>query len=100
MPETVVSDITPIINLIKIDRLDILEKLYGTIFIPLLVYNEFEEGKKKEFYLNLKRVEWIQIVELKNKNIPDFIIDLEGGEAETVALAKELKADLVLLDEK
>jgi predicted nucleic acid-binding protein len=36
----VVSDTTPIISLMKIDYLDILERLYKNIIIPRAVYDE------------------------------------------------------------
>lgn len=100
MPKLVISNATPIINLLKIGQLDILKKLYGRITVPSYVFREIEEGKKKEFYIDLKSVEWIDIIELKNKEILEFLIDLDAGEAETIALAKELKSDLTIIDEK
>jgi predicted nucleic acid-binding protein len=36
----VISDTTPIISLMKIDYLDILERLYKNIIIPMAVYDE------------------------------------------------------------
>ena len=36
----VVSDTTPLISLLKIDRLDLLEKLFGTVYIPQGVFSE------------------------------------------------------------
>jgi predicted nucleic acid-binding protein len=36
----VISDTTPILSLIKIDRLKILEELYKKIIIPKAVYDE------------------------------------------------------------
>ena len=36
----VVSDTTPIISLIKINRLDLLEKLFQEVLIPDAVYRE------------------------------------------------------------
>lgn len=36
----VISDTTPIISLIKIESLDILEKMYKKIIIPKAVYDE------------------------------------------------------------
>ncbi len=36
----VVSDTTPIIALIKAERLDLLQKLYHTVVIPEAVYQE------------------------------------------------------------
>ena len=36
----VVSDTTPLISLLKIERLALLEKLFGQVFIPEAVFNE------------------------------------------------------------
>lgn len=36
----VVSDTTPLISLLKIGRLDLLEKLFGNVLIPQAVYEE------------------------------------------------------------
>lgn len=40
----VVSDTTPLISLLKINRLDLLEKLFGTVYIPQGVFNELTEN--------------------------------------------------------
>ena len=37
---TIISDTTPIISLIKINRLDLLEKLFEEVLIPEAVYRE------------------------------------------------------------
>ena len=36
----VVSDTTPLISLLKIGRLDLLEKLFGIVYVPQAVYKE------------------------------------------------------------
>lgn len=100
MPKKVISNTTPLINLLKIDRLGLLESLYGEIFVPFSVYNEVEEGKKKTYYTDLKKYDWIKIIELKNESALKLLIDLDKGEAETIAIAQELDCDLVLMDEK
>ena len=41
----VVSDTTPLISLLKIGRLDLLEKLFGDIFIPQAVFNDQGESE-------------------------------------------------------
>jgi hypothetical protein len=41
MPK-IVSNTTPIISLLKLDRLDLLQKLYKQIHIPTAVFNEIE----------------------------------------------------------
>lgn len=46
MPK-VVSNTTPIISLLKLNRLDLFQQLHGQINIPIAVYNEIEAGKTK-----------------------------------------------------
>lgn len=48
-----VSNTTPIISLLKLDRLDILKQLYSSINIPVAVYQEIETGKAKAYYKEL-----------------------------------------------
>ena len=36
----VISDTTPLISLLKIDRIDLLEKLFGQALIPQAVFDE------------------------------------------------------------
>lgn len=95
----VISNTTPIISLLKIDKLDIIKDLYGEIFIPNEVFNEIEAGKNKEFYKDLSEIEWIKIEEIKNKNSLSYFIDLDKGEAEAIILATEKEADLIIIDE-
>lgn len=94
----VISNTTPILTLLKISRLDILKKLFKKIIIPFGVYEEIEAGKNKEFYVDLKSINWIEIENIKEDR--ELLFELDKGEAETIILAKEIKADLVLLDEK
>ena len=42
----VVSDTTPLISLLKIDKVYLLEKLFGSIFIPQAVFNELVIDKR------------------------------------------------------
>lgn len=96
----VVSNTTPIISLLKISRLDILQSLYQVILIPKAVYDEIESGKNKEYYRDLSTIDWIKTIEISNRNILSQFKDLDAGEAEAIALAKETDADLLLIDEK
>lgn len=99
MPK-IVSNTTPIISLLKIDRLDLLKQLYTQIHIPIAVYAEIEAGKAKVFYKDLSKIDWIKIIEIQNKQAVKYFLDLDSGEAEAIVLATELNADLILLDEK
>ena len=95
----VISNTTPILSLLKIDKLEILKELYEQVIIPNAVYQEIEEGKHKEFYKDLKKIDWLIIKDIKDPNSRKYFVDLDDGEAEVLILAKELNADLVILDE-
>jgi predicted nucleic acid-binding protein len=102
MPDIVVSNTTPILSFIKLSRLDILQKLYGEVFIPEAVCREIDEGRKKQFYWDLRQESWINILQV---DVTSFLMEkeitlLDDGEAEAIALALKLKADKVLIDEK
>lgn len=99
----VVSDTTPIISLLKINRLDLLEKLYGMVIIPQAVYFELTDNEK---YRNeaeiisdsnfIVRKDVNDINALKTFR-DTMMLDLE--ESEAIILAHELKADVLLMDE-
>lgn len=95
----VVSNTTPIISLLKIDKLDLLRKIYGAIIIPREVFLEIEKGKSKVYYNDLSLKKWIHIQEIQDTNALHYFIELDAGEAETIVLAKEIEADLVIIDE-
>ncbi len=98
----VVSDTSCISNLLIINELDLLRKIYSQIFIPPAVYNEIlalEKGGKDLNYF--KSQEWIISKTDFTKNIsllPPKNID--PGEAEAIDLAIYLKAERLLIDER
>ena len=95
----VISNTTPILSLLKIGKLDLLHNLYQTISIPEAVYDEIETGKDKDFYVNLKEIDWIKIEKVHSSDPKFYIFDLDAGELEVLILAHRQKADLVILDE-
>ncbi len=96
----IVSNTTPIISLLKLNSLELLQKLYTQIFIPNAVYKEIEAGKSKGYYRDLSRIDWINILEIQDKQAVKYFLDLDAGEAEAIVLATELNAELIILDEK
>ena len=48
----VVSDTTPLISLLKINRLDLLEKLFGEVLIPSAVFNELTTDERFQLEAN------------------------------------------------
>lgn len=96
----IVSNTTPIISLLKIGELSILKDLYQRIIVPKEVFNEIENGNNKSYYINLLEIDWIEIKEIKDEKSLSYFLDLDKGEAETIILANEINADLVIIDEK
>lgn len=95
----VVSNTTPLISLSKISMLHLLEELYKIIIIPSAVFDEYQNGKDKDFFVDISRIDWIKIVEIKSRKASEYLLDLDRGEAEAIILAEEINSDLLLMDE-
>ncbi len=94
----VVSDTTPLISLLKINRTDLLEKLFGDVLIPQAVFDE-------RFQLEADQIRQKKFIVVKPVNNPESVsilkraTGLDQGESEAIVLTDELKADLLLMDE-
>ena len=99
---SVVSNSTPLIYLAKIGKLDLLKLIFGEVLIPQEVLTEVvKKGKmlgRKDAYIveNAIVQGWIRVVEADPFEIP---IELDKGEEEVLSLAKQLKIEIVLIDE-
>lgn len=104
MPErlrTVIVNATPIISLALIDQLDLLRHLYDEVLIPLAVRNEVLVGGSSGIGMaELQESKWIRAISLQDPRRADLLSDLDRGEAEVIALAQELNAELVIIDER
>lgn len=96
----VIADASTLIGLLRIGQLYLLEKLFKKIIIPKGVYNEVAVYRKEGFNV-FKRSTYFIVKNVEDRVSTDFLMPSFGkGEAEVLALAKEKKADLILLDEK
>ncbi|OQA17919.1 MAG: hypothetical protein BWY64_01806 [bacterium ADurb.Bin363] len=99
MPEVVVSNSTVIIALSSINYLYILKEVYKEIIISSEVFNELSRGQDRPGS-NIKEIDWINVCSISDERLKDYLsYHLHRGEAETIALAEEKKAFLVLLDD-
>ena len=98
----VISDSTILIGLVKIGKLDLLKEIFSKVYIPEEVFKEVvERGKGKPGSKVIKEAAWIEPKPVKDKTQVAFLLgSLEKGEAEVLVLARELNADLILLDEE
>jgi len=97
----VVSDTSPVLGLALIGRLDLLRQLYGSIAIPSAVHDEIVvAGSAYREGAEIARLDWVHVGKATNAIVIALLLrELDRGEAEAIALALELKAGLVLLDE-
>jgi len=100
-PQLAVLDSTPIIALALIGKLDLLQRLYSEVAIPPAVQQEVLAGGLGAVgSVELQQADWLHVVPLQDPPRAAMLSDLDRGEAETIALAQELNADLVLIDER
>lgn len=98
----VVSDTSVLVNLAWLSRLDILPAMYGDVIIPTAVWEEIVVlGKGKVGAREIAQAEWIKQATPRNASlIASLRQTLDDGEAQGIALALELSADLLLIDER
>jgi predicted nucleic acid-binding protein len=93
----VVADTGPIISLAVIDKLSILNSLFGSISIPGAVWQEllsyvdvFNIPQIHNYRNNVRKIN-------AENNLEQF---MDNGESEAVLLCKEMQADYLLIDDK
>ncbi|MHC5718537.1 MAG: DUF3368 domain-containing protein [Nostoc sp.] len=98
----IVSDTSPINNLAAINHLHLLQQLYGTVLIPEAVYRELTDPNfPVAGAIEVQTFIWIQTRPVEDRILVEALSnELDIGEAEAIALALEMKADQVLIDER
>lgn len=101
----VVSDTSPITNLAAISQLNLLQQLYTHLIIPKAVYNEMVKvDQLVPGAVEVQTLPWIQTQAVADYQqivaIQSSQENIDVGEAEAIVLALELKADLLLMDER
>ena len=90
----VVSDTSVVTSLIQIGQMTVLQELYGAVLIPQAVHRELVRSHSSlPAFLETREV-------LNREMVNRLAADLDLGEAEAIVLAKETRADLLLMDEK
>jgi predicted nucleic acid-binding protein len=97
----VVSDTSPVLNLARIGWLDLLPLLYQQVLIPTAVYGELMRSKSDLPPAIDLAVPWLIVATANDrKRVQEFREHLDLGEAEAIVLAIELRADVLLVDER
>lgn len=99
----VVSNTTPIIGLGRIGRLGLLKVIFGRIIVAQAVWDEIVIANDQDdpVVLAANSKDFVEIIPVSDRLAVNVLLDeLDLGEAETIVLGMELKADWVLMDEK
>lgn len=91
----IVSDTSPILNLVAIERLELLRDLYGSIVIPPAVSAELHKNGI------VLAADWIRLIEPQDRAaVGTLRAELDTAESEAIVLAQQLSASLLLIDER
>jgi uncharacterized protein len=98
----IVCDTSPINNLAAIGQLHLLYQLYGTVLIPEAVYRELTDPSfPVAGATEVRTFDWIQTRAVSDRTLVEALNnELDIGEAEAIALAVEVQADQILIDER
>jgi hypothetical protein len=100
----VVSDTSAITNLATIQQLQLLSQLYNQIIVPEAVYRELVEIEPPvPGTIEVQTASWLIVKQVINREVVNRLqneVRLDPGEAEAIALSLELKAALLLIDER
>ena len=99
-PGPVVSNSGPLIVLSRVNHLDLLANLYGSIVVPNAVFAEVvEAGAGRPGAAEVAGRSWVVRSGVVPPPDPLLSHELGAGEAEAITLAKSVGAGLLLVDE-
>jgi len=96
----VVSDTSPLAALAFLRHLEFLRRFYHEVLIPPAVADEIQKPGWDVFAAEVLNAEYLKIQSPKSKEqVVELAKSLDRGEAEAIALAMEVNADAILIDE-
>lgn len=98
----VVSDTSPIANLIQIGRLELLRDVFGKVLVPPIVFSEILElGQFGIDLSEFRKSDWITSrAIMDDAKVENLMHNLDAGESQAIVLAQEITADWILMDER
>ncbi|WP_347179530.1 DUF3368 domain-containing protein [Roseofilum halophilum] len=100
----VVSDTSPLSGLAIAGYLGLLEQLYGQVLIPSGVWYELQRGGEDDPRItDVLGLDWIEVRQPTNQQLVNVLQTerhLDRGESEAIALALEVNAEELLIDER
>lgn len=104
MTSIVVADAGPLIGMARIGHLSFLQRLYNSIMIPPRVFEELKISSGKpgaKVVSEALDAGWIEIADLKRPSDSAILrLLVDAGEAESIQLALEQNAGLLIIDDR
>lgn len=93
---------SPIIYLSSLGDIGILKTLLGKFLAPVAVKREVvSSGKGSYGFKEISEEKGIKEKEIKNKSAKNYLLtDIHEGEAEVIVLSEEVKANLIIMDDR
>lgn len=96
----VVSDSSPLVALARVGQFRLLQLLFGEVLVPSAVWDEVVQADRPEV-TQIVSAEWVKVVAVRDDSyLLALRTELDRGEAEAIALAADVRAELLLLDER
>ncbi|NQT40842.1 MAG: DUF3368 domain-containing protein [Planctomycetes bacterium] len=94
------SDTSPIRALAHLRLLDILSELFGEVLVPQAVAEELLHPPSRFESLDVESLRYVRVRHPSNQQrVRELQAEIDAGEAEALALAEEIRAEAVLIDE-
>jgi uncharacterized protein len=95
-----VVNTSPLQYLFRIHHFQLLKDLFEAALVAEGVRTELEQGRSLGFQVpDLSQVTWVQVLAAAPGPLPPELEGLGQGEAETILIAKQQKAEWVVLDD-
>jgi predicted nucleic acid-binding protein len=95
----VIADSSPLIALVNIGHIDVLPKLFGSVAIPPRVAEELASAKRPQAVRDFisRPPTWLSV---RKPSSVEPISGIHAGEREAISLAREIEADLLIIDDR
>jgi predicted nucleic acid-binding protein len=99
---TVISDASPLVSLARIEALELLSTIYGTVTLPEAVWHEVVvDAEGQPGAKAIRDASWIETQTVSNQDLVQALRqDLDDGEAEAIALAVETDSPILIMDDQ
>jgi predicted nucleic acid-binding protein len=96
----IIADSGPLISLARIERLSLLQGLFGVVRIPEAVMGEVAQGaaEGRPGAVDIRAAAWIEVVRVDATATAGYELLVDAGEAAAIALAKS-EGGLLLIDD-